>query len=67
MALARQIAGKSTSTVRIGKPAFYAQLERPLAEAYAYASEVMVRNMQDPDAAEGIGAFLAKRVPVWQS
>src|SRR2546427_752540 len=38
-ALARQIAGKSALTVRIGKEAFYGQAELPLADAYAYASE----------------------------
>ena len=35
IALATQIAGKSTATVKIGKEAFYRQLEMPLAEAYA--------------------------------
>ncbi len=65
MALARQIAAKSTATVRIGKPAFYAQAEMPLPDAYAYASTVMAHNMREPDAVEGIGAFLDKRTPVW--
>ena len=65
LALATQIASKSPATVAIGKPAFYAQAERPLAEAYAYAAEVMTRNMQERDAAEGIGAFLDKREPHW--
>ena len=63
--LARRIAGKSARILAIGKPAFYAQAELPLAEAYDYASGVMVRNMQERDAAEGIDAFLAKRAPVW--
>ena len=43
MALARQIAAKSALTVKIGKEAFYRQREMPLADAYGYASEVMVR------------------------
>lgn len=64
-ALAARIASRSAATVAIGKPAFYRQAEMPLAEAYAYASEVMVRNMREHDAAEGIGAFLEKRAPVW--
>ncbi len=64
-ALARQIASKSPLTLAIGKEAFYRQAELPLAEAYAYASEVMVRNMMARDAAEGIDAFLEKRAPVW--
>jgi enoyl-CoA hydratase/carnithine racemase len=64
-ALAGQIAAKSPLTLAIGKEAFYRQVELPLADAYAYASEVMVRNMLARDAAEGIDAFLDKRTPVW--
>ena len=63
--LAAQIAAKSRATVAIGKQAFYRQAEMGLAEAYEYASAVMVRNMAAADAAEGIDAFLAKREPVW--
>jgi enoyl-CoA hydratase/carnithine racemase len=65
-ALARQIAGKSPLTLKIGKEAFYRQAEMGLAQAYDYASEVMTRNMMAADAAEGIDAFLAKRPPVWR-
>ncbi len=64
-ALARQIAGKSALTVAIGKEAFYRQAEMDLDAAYAYAAEVMTRNMLARDAGEGIDAFLAKRQPVW--
>ena len=63
--LARQIAAKSPLTVKIGKEAFYRQSEMTLADAYAYAAEVMTRNMLANDAAEGIDAFLGKRRPVW--
>ncbi len=63
--LAQDIASKSAVTVALGKPAFYAQAEMPLGDAYAYASAVMVRNMQQRDAHEGIDAFLEKRPPVW--
>ena len=63
--LARRIAAKSRIVVAMGKAAFYAQAEMPLAGAYDYAAGVMVRNMQEPDAAEGIDAFLGKRAPVW--
>ena len=65
MKLAQGIASKPKQTVRIGKEAFYRQLEMPLAEAYAYASEVMTINMLDAESAEGIGAFLDKRPPCW--
>ena len=64
-ALARQIAGKSALTVKIGKEAFYGQAELDLAAAYRYAAEVMTTNMLARDAGEGIDAFLAKRAPVW--
>jgi enoyl-CoA hydratase/carnithine racemase len=63
--LARTIADKSPLTLAIGKEAFYRQAEMPLAEAYAYASEAMTRNMLARDAGEGIDAFLGKRPPVW--
>jgi enoyl-CoA hydratase/carnithine racemase len=66
MALAKAIAAKSPATVAIGKAAFYAQIEMPLAEAYAYASRVMVENMLARDAEEGISAFLEKRKPEWK-
>jgi enoyl-CoA hydratase/carnithine racemase len=63
--LAREIAGKSALTVKIGKEAFYRQAEFDLAAAYRYAAEVMTTNMLARDAGEGIDAFLAKREPVW--
>lgn len=64
--VARKIASKSTMTLATGKRAFYAQREMPLAEAYDYASQVMVDNMLARDAEEGIGAFIEKRAPKWQ-
>ncbi|MDX2260049.1 MAG: enoyl-CoA hydratase [Hyphomicrobiaceae bacterium] len=65
LVLARRIASKSAATVAIGKEAFYRQAEMTLADAYAYAADVMVQNMLHRDAAEGIGAFIEKRPPVW--
>lgn len=62
---AEKIASKPTYAVAIGKEAFYQQLEKKLSEAYDYACDVMVRNMLDDDAKEGIGAFLGKRRPRW--
>jgi len=64
--MARKIASKSSMTLATGKRAFYAQNEMPLAEAYAYASGVMVENMLTHDAEEGIGAFMGKRPPQWK-
>ena len=66
MALARLIASKSPLTLEIGKRAFYEQAEMETPAAYAYASEVMTRNMMARDAEEGIDAFLAKREPIWE-
>jgi len=66
LALARQVASKSSYVQKIGKQAFYRQLELPLAEAYAYASEVMTENMMARDAEEGICAFIEKRSPTWE-
>ena len=63
--LAREIAGKSALTLKIGKEAFYRQAELDLAAAYRYAAEVMTTNMLARDAGEGIDAFLSKREPVW--
>ena len=65
MMLAGKIASKPRGTLKIGKDAFYRQLEMPLAEAYAYASKVMTENMLEGEACEGIGAFLEKREPRW--
>ncbi|MFD2738000.1 enoyl-CoA hydratase [Sulfitobacter aestuarii] len=65
-ALAAQIAAKAPATLKIGKEAFYRQLEMPLAQAYEYTAEVMVMNMLDADAREGIGAFVEKRRPQWR-
>jgi len=64
--LAETIASKSTKVVKIGKKAFYKQLEMPLDKAYKYTSRVMSENMMSLDAKEGISAFLEKRIPKWK-
>jgi enoyl-CoA hydratase/carnithine racemase len=66
IALAEKIARRSAYTVKIGKAAFYRQAGMSLADAYAYAAEVMTENMMALDAEEGIGAFIEKREPKWQ-
>ncbi|MFU0505563.1 enoyl-CoA hydratase [Pseudaminobacter sp. NGMCC 1.201702] len=63
---AQIIASKSALTLKIGKEAFYAQAEMSLADAYEYASRVMVENMLARDAEEGIDAFIGKRTPEWK-
>jgi enoyl-CoA hydratase/carnithine racemase len=63
--LAARIAARSAVAVRMGKAAFHRQRAMPLDAAYEHAAAVMVENMMASDAAEGIGAFLGKRPPVW--
>jgi enoyl-CoA hydratase/carnithine racemase len=66
LALAAEVAAKSPLVLKIGKEAFYRQIELDLEAAYAYASQVMTANMLARDAEEGIDAFIEKRRPVWQ-
>ena len=66
IALAKQIASKSSYTLKVGKEAFYAQAEMSLSAAYSYTSEVMTENMMARDAEEGICAFIEKRKPNWE-
>lgn len=63
--LAQTIADKLGAAVRIGKTAFYRQLEMPLDTAYDYTRDVMVENMLYRDTEEGISAFIEKRSPDW--
>ena len=63
--IAASIAAASPLTVRIGKQAFYRQIDLPQAEAYAEMAEVMATNAMTCDAQEGMSAFLEKRTPEW--
>ncbi|WP_170751161.1 enoyl-CoA hydratase [Ruegeria lacuscaerulensis] len=65
-ALAEKLADKLGSAVKIGKQAFYQQLDMPIEKAYDYAGEVMAQNMLHRDTEEGISAFIEKRPPNWQ-
>jgi len=65
--VAKNIASKSNLTIKIGKQAFYKQLEMPLRKAYSYTSKMMTINMMAMDAKEGISAFLEKRKPKWKN
>ena len=66
LSLAQTIAAKLGAAVKIGKRAFYDQLNLPLDEAYAHTAAVMVENMLWRDTDEGIAAFLEKRSPNWK-
>lgn len=61
-----RIGARSAAVIALGKRAFYTQIDRPLGDAYASASEAMTCNLADPDCAEGIDAFLEKRSPRWR-
>ena len=65
--LAKKISSKSNLAIKIGKKAFYRQLEMPLRKAYIYSSKMMTLNMMAMDAREGISAFLEKRKPKWKN
>ena len=65
--LQKKIASKSNLIIKIGKKAFYKQLEMPLNRAYNYTSKVMTENAMYLDAKEGISAFLEKRKPNWKN
>jgi enoyl-CoA hydratase/carnithine racemase len=66
LALAQTVASKLGSAVKVGKEAFYAQIQMPINQAYAYTGDVMVQNMLEKDTEEGIAAFLDKRDPTWK-
>ena len=55
----------SRASKALGKQTLYAQLDRPEADAYAVALEVMASASQLPGAKEGMAPFLEKREPVW--
>ena len=62
----QRLCDKSTTTLTIGKEAFYQQAEMTLEQAYNFTSEVMVKNMLHNEAKEGMNAFLEKRTPNWE-
>ena len=64
--IAKKRSSKSNLTIKIGKRAFYKQLEMPLNKAYKFTSEMMTLNMMAMDAKEGISAFLERRSPKWK-
>ena len=66
LSVAAKIASKSPKTLKIGKEAFYRQLEMPLEKAYAYTAQIMAENMLEDDVKEGIDAFLEKRPAQWK-
>lgn len=64
--LAETLAAKLGPALKIGKRAFYDQINLPLDQAYDHTAAVMVENMLWRDTDEGIAAFLEKRTPDWK-
>ncbi|MDE2658859.1 MAG: enoyl-CoA hydratase [Acidobacteriota bacterium] len=60
-----RIAEASPFVVALGKRAFHRQVGLSVEDAYAAMSEVMCENAVEPDAQEGMRAFLEKRQPRW--
>jgi enoyl-CoA hydratase/carnithine racemase len=64
--LAHQVSAASPLTLRIGKHAFYEQVDATQEEAYRLMSRTMAENAMTCDAQEGMTAFLEKRQPTWR-
>jgi enoyl-CoA hydratase/carnithine racemase len=64
--LVGKISAASPLTVRIGKQAFYQQVDCEQGKAYDITKSVMALNAMADDAQEGMQAFLDKREPVWK-
>ncbi len=65
-ALAAKLAGKSQAVLKLGKRAFLAAEDLPLAQAIELLSANLSINVLVEDAAEGVTAFLEKRKPHWK-
>ncbi len=67
LTLAETLAAKLGPALKIGKRAFYDQIDMPLPQAYGHTAAIMVENMLWRDTEEGISAFLEKRAPDWRA
>ncbi|MCH8986483.1 MAG: enoyl-CoA hydratase [Acidobacteria bacterium] len=63
--IAEKILRYSKNTIALGKSTYHAQTDMPENAAYDIATPVMAANAANPDAQEGMGAFLEKREPQW--
>jgi enoyl-CoA hydratase/carnithine racemase len=65
LALCKTLMAKPRSTLALGKSLFQRQLDMGLHAAYQDASSTISCNFLQPDAQEGVQAFLEKRPPNW--
>ena len=63
---AEAIKAKPRETLALGKALFYRQMEMGIEAAYQDASNTIACNFMQPEAQEGVAAFLEKRKPVWE-
>jgi enoyl-CoA hydratase/carnithine racemase len=66
LAFAQKLIHQSPLAVKLGKQFYYQMLDMPFTQRFNYSSEVFARLCTSEDAKEGVGAFLAKRKPVWR-
>jgi len=66
MALARKLAAKSPSAMRLGLRAFYDTQDQDLVSALGHLQGQLAAVLATDDAREGISAFFQKREPVWK-
>ena len=63
--LAAEIARAASTTLFLGKRAFYEQTDLRIAGAYEFAGKIMARNFGMKDSREGVSAFIEKRKTRW--
>jgi enoyl-CoA hydratase/carnithine racemase len=59
------IVAKPRVAIALGKRLFYRQIEHGIEAAYEDAGRTMACNMMEPEALEGVQAFIDKRKPSW--
>lgn len=65
-AIAHRLAALSPAVLGLGKRAVHLQRDMPFEQKLMFLRDQLTLNLQLEDAAEGIGAFLEKRDPVWK-
>ncbi len=64
-AFVKMTVARSRAVIGAGKRAFYRQIDLGLEAAYQVSGEAMACSLLEPDAHEGIDAFVEKRAPMW--
>jgi len=59
------IAAKSSAIVALGKRSFTGAEDLAFGPAIQHLKEMLAANLEEPDLAEGVAAFLEKRTPQW--